>query len=195
MLRPILVVLVLLFMVVLLPTLSDAQITTSTEPFWTNGAPMPTPRTEVTAAILGDNIYVIGGFDKSGQVTDIVEAYNIKNNSWTKAAPLPQPLHHTAAASYNGKIYVAGGYTAPWSPSNKLLIYDPIQNKWQEGNPMPTARGALNAVFVNEMYDPKQNNWISLEPMPSKRSGIAAAASVNNSIYVFGGEEPSKTFD
>ena len=249
-------------------TKSIAQTTTATpESFWTAGAPMPTPRTEVTAAVLKDDIYVIGGFDGSGQVTDIVEVYDIANNTWTKAAPLPEPLHHTAAASYDGKIYVVGGYTAPWSPTNKLFIYDPLQNKWQEGKPMPTARGALNVNFVNgtlyaiggssdrplnsneaydpsndtwiskalmptarhhagsavvdgkifviggrisgslenisvnEAYDPEQDRWITnLEVMPSKRSGIAAAAissSVNSSsnIYVFGGEEPSKTFN
>ena len=64
------------------------------EPFWTEGAPMPTPRTEVAVTILGDNVYVIGGFDKSGRVTNVVEVYNINNNSWTRADPLPQPLHH-----------------------------------------------------------------------------------------------------
>ena len=88
---------------------------------------MPTPRTEVTAVVLKGEIYVIGGFDESGQVTEIVEVYNITNNTWTKAAPLPEPLHHTAAASYNDKIYVVGGYTAPSSPSNKLFIYDPVR--------------------------------------------------------------------
>ncbi len=90
-----------------------AQRTTSanTEPFWTTGAPMPTLRTEVTAAVLKDDIYVIGGFDESSQVTDIVEVYNVTNNTWTKATSLPGPLHHTAAASYDGKIYVVGGYT------------------------------------------------------------------------------------
>jgi N-acetylneuraminic acid mutarotase len=248
--------------------ISMAQITTTTSPttesFWTAGAPMPTPRTEVTAAVLNNDIYVIGGFDGSGQVTDIVEVYNIANNSWTRASPLPEPLHHTAAASYNGKIYVVGGYTAPWSPINNLFIYDPLQNNWQEGRPMPTARGALNANFVNgtlyaiggssdrplnsneaydpssdtwtskalmptarhhagsavvdgkifviggrisgslenvsvnEAYDPEQDQWITnLEAMPSKRSGIAAAASPVNSsrIFVFGGEEPSRTFN
>src|SRR5215212_3033020 len=72
---------------------------TTTESFWTAGAPMPTPRTEVTAAVLKNDIYVIGGFDESSQVTDIVEVYNITNNTWTKAAPLPEPLHHTATAS------------------------------------------------------------------------------------------------
>ena len=241
-------------------------VTVTTESFWTTAESMPTPRTEVTAAVLENTIYVIGGFDESGQVTDIVEVYNIVNNSWTKAASLPEPLHHTAAASYNGKIYVVGGYTSPWSPSNKLFIYDSVQNKWQEGKPMPTARGALNVNFVNgtlyaiggssdmpldsnqaydpssdtwttkalmptarhhagsavvdgkifviggrisgslenisvnEAYDPVHNIWITdLEPMPSKRSGIAAVTAVSSSltsssIYVFGGEEASKTF-
>ncbi|HKH86687.1 MAG TPA: kelch repeat-containing protein [Nitrososphaera sp.] len=42
---------------------------------------MPTPRTEVAAAVLKDDIYVIGGFDESSQVTDIVEVYNITNNT------------------------------------------------------------------------------------------------------------------
>lgn len=143
-------ILLLLFIVCILST-SVAQTVQSTtvEPFWTNGAPMPIPRTEVAATILTDNIYVIGGFDESGQVTDIVEVYDINNNSWAKTAPLPEPLHHTAAASYNGEIYVVGGYTSPWSPSNKLFIYNPIENKLQEGKPMPTTRGALNANFIN----------------------------------------------
>ena len=45
------------------------------------------------------------------------------------------------------------------------------------------------------MIQYKINGVISnLESMPSKRSGIAAA-SINNSIYVFGGDEPFKTFN
>jgi hypothetical protein len=71
MLRSILVVLVLLFTAILslLPVLSYAQTATTpssssstAESFWTQGAPMPTPRTEVTASILEANIYVIGGY-------------------------------------------------------------------------------------------------------------------------------------
>jgi N-acetylneuraminic acid mutarotase len=242
--------------------------TVTTESFWTTAAPLPTPRTEVATTILENKIYVIGGFDEFGQVTDTVEVYSVANDSWTEAAPLPEPLHHTAAASYEGKIYVVGGYTSPWHPSNKLFIYDSVQNKWQEGKSMPTSRGALNANFingtlyaiggssdrplnsneaydattdtwttkalmptarhhagsavvdgkifviggrisgsldnisVNEAYDPAQDIWITdLEPMPSKRSGIAAASAVSSSplnsssIYVFGGEETSRTFN
>ena len=53
---------------------------------------------KLLSALVGDNTYVMGGFDKSGRVTDIVEVYNLKNNSWTKVTPIPQPLHHTSAA-------------------------------------------------------------------------------------------------
>lgn len=231
---------------------------------WSNGAAMPTVRSEITAAIIGDDIYVIGELDRSGDVLNIVEVYNVKNDSWKSVTPIPQPLHHTAAASYNGKIYVVGGFISrEWIPTNQLFIYDPIKDEWEKGNSMPTARGALNAIFlngslyavggqgtskilntneaynpltdrwitkapmlterhhaastsvndriyvvggrtagssplvnvnVNEMYDTKADTWRALEPMPSKRSGIAAASG-NNSFFVFGGEDLSRTYD
>lgn len=231
---------------------------------WSNGAIMPTARSEVTAANIGDDIYVIGGFDGSGDVLDVVEVYTVKNNSWKSVADLPQPLHHTAASSYDGKIYVVGGYISrEWIPTNQLFIYDPMNDEWKEGKSMPTARGALNAIFhngtlyavggqgaseilntneaynpltdswtskapmpterhhaasttvddriyviggrtagtsslvnvnVSEMYDTGADNWTALEPLPSKRSGIAAAP-VNNSFFVFGGEDLSRTYD
>jgi hypothetical protein len=44
---------------------TNSTTTSASEPFWTKGAPMPTPRTEVAATILGDNVYVIGGFDRT----------------------------------------------------------------------------------------------------------------------------------
>ena len=59
----------------------------STRSFWANGAPMPTPRSEIAATSLRDTIYVFGGFDTSGQPTDIVEAYSIKDNTWSQIAP------------------------------------------------------------------------------------------------------------
>jgi N-acetylneuraminic acid mutarotase len=120
--------------------------------FWTIGKSMPTPRTEVTATINSDNIYVIGGFDKSGKVLDTVEVYNIKNNSWNTVAPLPQPVHHAAATTFNGSVYVIGGYTNnKWLPTANLFIYDPKNDIWTEGSAIPTARGALTAVFIDEM--------------------------------------------
>jgi N-acetylneuraminic acid mutarotase len=257
--------LLLFFLIILMFVQIQQQAFTETsESIWSIGKSMPTPRTEVTATIIGDNIYVIGGFDKSGKVLDTIEVYNMKNDSWKAVAPLPQPLHHTAATTFNGSLYVVGGYTNNnWLPSAKLFIYYPKNDIWTEGSPMPTARGALTAVFIDEilyalggegengimdineaynsktknwiskspmptarhhaasvvvdedvyviggriegilpitnvnvmeMYDPTIDKWIILDPMPSERSGISAA-SVNNTIYVFGGEDITKTYN
>ena len=49
-------------------------------------------------------------------------------------------------------------------------------------------------VDANEVYDPIKDSWTDVTPMPSKRGGLTSAA-VNETIYVFGGEEPSGTFN
>ncbi|MDW0176717.1 MAG: kelch repeat-containing protein [Nitrososphaeraceae archaeon] len=199
----------LLFRILLLPILLVLFISLLTSvalaQSWSEGAAMSTARSEITATNIGDDIYVIGGFDLSGDALDVVEVYNVKNDSWKSIAPLPKPLHHTAATSYGGKIYVVGGFiSAEWIPSNQLFIYDPIKNEWTEGKPMPTPRGALTSIFVNgnlyalggqdeegilninEAYDPITDRWISKTPMPTGRHH-AASATVDNKIYVSGG--------
>jgi hypothetical protein len=109
---------------------------------WTTGAPLPTPRSEIAGAALNGKIYIIGGFDVTGQATTSVEVYDPIADKWTNAASLPQPLDHTAAASYGSKLYVVGGgYLSRDSLSNKLFIYDPLTNEWTEGANLPNARG------------------------------------------------------
>lgn len=260
----------LLFAIVILPILAISIISVplgisyTVAQQWSEAEPMPTARSEIAATNKGDDIYVIGGLDESGDPMDVVEIYNVQDNSWKSVAPLPKPLHHTAATSFDGKIYVVGGFLSrEWIPTSYLFIYDPVDNIWKEGEPMPSPRGALNALFVNgilyaiggqdqngvlnvneaydpstnswasksplptsrhhaasaavdnkiyvtggrtvmfspsenvnvnEMYDTEKNKWITVESMPSKRSGIAAAA-VNNSVFVFGGEDLTKSYD
>jgi N-acetylneuraminic acid mutarotase len=120
----------LLFFLILLMFVSIQQqaFTETAESIWSNGKSMPTPRTEVTVTIIDDNIYVIGGFNKSGKVLDTVEVYNIKNDSWKTIVPLPQPVHHASATTFNGSIYVIGGYTNNnWLPFSQI-IYLRYQN-------------------------------------------------------------------
>jgi N-acetylneuraminic acid mutarotase len=44
------------------------------------------------------------------------------------------------------------------------------------------------------MYVPKQDRWMILNPMPTERSG-SAAASIDNNIFVIGGEKFSGSFN
>lgn len=65
---------------------------------WAEGKPVPTPRTEVTAAEAGRRIYVMGGFDRTGAAVLTVEAYDPESDEWSTIAPLPFALDHAAAA-------------------------------------------------------------------------------------------------
>ena len=81
----------------------------SGESIWMEGAGLPNPRTEVTAANLDETVYVIGGFTFDGKITDIVEMYNSTDNTWVQnIKSLPLPLHHASSDIYGGKIYVVG---------------------------------------------------------------------------------------
>ncbi|MGB8133947.1 MAG: kelch repeat-containing protein, partial [Nitrososphaeraceae archaeon] len=128
----------------------ENQLNFNNSSFWTTGAPLPTPRSEIAGTALNEKIYIIGGFDESGQSTTIVEVYDPKGDNWTTAAPLPRPLDHTAATFYDGKLYVVGGgYLNRDNLSDKLFIYDPNTNSWTEGANLPVALGALTAKFIN----------------------------------------------
>jgi N-acetylneuraminic acid mutarotase len=176
---------------------------------WTTGSSMPTPRTEFDAALLNDEIYIIGGHTEH-KVTDIVEVYSPTLDKWANnVQQLHVELDHSAVAAHNGKLYLLGGFVEePEIPQNLLLIYDPLTNKWQEGASMPTPRGGLTAQFVNgilyaiggshtdkgdqlsvnEAYDPVTNRWTEKAPMPTSRHHLTSAV-VDGKIYVIGGRQ------
>ena len=188
------------------PYLTHASAPSSepSEPFWTSGSKMPTPRSAMAAAILDDKIYVAGGQGSKVKKDKIVEVYDIKSNQWTKGISLPEPLDHLGMASYEGKLYVVGG-AHKYGYSNKLLIYDPSTNNWTEGKPMPGARTALTANFIdgklyavggvddvhnvvatNFVYDPVNDTWTEKAPMPTARHHLTSSV-VNDKLYVIGG--------
>jgi N-acetylneuraminic acid mutarotase len=61
--------------------LSFATQNPSNKGIWIKGEAMPNARTEVTAANLDGEVYVIGGFTSDGKITDIVQMYNSTDNT------------------------------------------------------------------------------------------------------------------
>ena len=104
---------------------------------WQSRAPMPSARTEVAAVELGGKIYVLGGYEKGG---NLVEEYDPVSDRWRARAPLPKPLHHIGAAALNGKIYVIGGYVSGGGSMDSVYEYDPAQDRWNTKAPMATPR-------------------------------------------------------
>src|SRR5262245_8179917 len=112
---------------------------------WEIRAPMPSARTEVAGVELGGKIYVIGGYEKGG---DLLEEYDPGKDSWRRRASLPRPLHHVGAASLDGKIYVIGGYISGEGPVNTVYEYDQAADQWRTRAGMPKQRGTLNVCIV-----------------------------------------------
>ncbi len=175
---------------------------------WSSKSAMPTSRTEVVGAAIGNMIYAVGGFDSGRQTLSTVEAYDIEKDSWIEVSSLPIPLHHTTVVTYDGMLHVIGGYTTSpqggWLPSDRHFVYRPESDTWSESARMPTARGALTAqeidgriyaiggatssaiLATNEAYDPITDSWETLEPMPTPREHLASGKG-DGKIYVIGG--------
>src|SRR5438132_10329006 len=93
---------------------------------WELRAPMPSARTEVAAAELGGKIYVMGGYEKNG---DLVEEYDPAKNIWRCCASLLRPLHYIGVAAVDGKIYVIGGYMSGQGSTDSVYEYDPSTDR------------------------------------------------------------------
>jgi N-acetylneuraminic acid mutarotase len=138
---------------------------------------MPNARGALIANFVDGILYAIGGqiflsSSSSSSPSGILttnEPYDPSSNTWiTKALILPA-IHHAASAVVNRRLYVIGG---------------------RDEGISCTVNVNVNEYMIQEKYmDFSQS-------MPSKRNGIAAAANFDmKSIYVFGREEPSKTFN
>ena len=113
---------------------------------WTTLTPATLQRTEVAAARVGHDAYVVGGFVAPTRTSAAVERYDLRRDRWTRVRGLPFGLNHAAAAAYGGRLYVLGGYRASsgiGQDSAALLRYNPHTDRWTRLRDMPTARGAL----------------------------------------------------
>ena len=99
---------------------------------WTTGAPMPTPRRDHSAAVIGKRIYFIGGVTLDGKYVNAVEIYDTGTNTWSTATPLPTAKGWMGAGVIDGKIYVAGGANSTpgingFKWLNEFHVYEPPQ--------------------------------------------------------------------
>lgn len=81
---------------------------------WSPGPSMPEARTDAAAAVVGNTLYVIGGYGPDGNATDTVFSLTVDNDGnpgeWaTETATLPEPRAGATAAAVSDGIVVIGG--------------------------------------------------------------------------------------
>lgn len=112
---------------------------------WEALAPLPTPRSSHDVVVIGDQLFVTGGWNMKGKgagedwaKTTFVMDLSAKNPAWTG---IPQPFERRAlmAAALDGKLFVIGGINSNEDVETTVNIYDPKTQKWSEGPKLPNA--------------------------------------------------------
>lgn len=166
-------------------SLATAQTPEITHNVWTTGTPIPTPVAFATSAVLENEIYVVGGTDSAGIVSD-VQVYNPVAKTWSVGVSYPTGISAPSAAVVRNVLYVFGGTSDGVNPTNAVYAYSPKTKTWTARADMPTARWATAAVVeqniiyviggdvngsgngnveIVESYNPATNTWTEEAPM------------------------------
>ena len=114
---------------------------------WDSRAAMPVARTEVVAATVGKEIFVVGGLTADGQASSRADAYDPARNTWRRLPDLPLAIHHAMATGARGKLYVLGGYDTAGVPLRSAWVLE--GRRWRALPRMPFQRGAAGAGYAN----------------------------------------------
>lgn len=160
---------------------------------WTQRQDMPTARYRTAAATVNGKIYVFGGID-----SDILEEYDIENNTWTTKSSMPTARGPIAAVVVNEKIYVLGDRVR--DATSVLEEYDPSNDTWSTKTSMPNPNQGATTAVVNgkiyvfssyasgpvDEYDPISDTWTNKTPVPDGNfNNNLFAATINNEVFVF----------
>ena len=164
----------------------------------------PLPTSSAAVAVWNNSIYAFGGQLANGSYGNQLRAYNATTDTWTTLAPMPEAKAVYGGAAVNGKIYAIGGYNGV-SNSARVDAYDIATNTWQAQGTLPTTLSNqavavqgewlwLVGDFTNQGYLAAYNTRTRqlrtfTSNLPPRRN--AAAAFLNNQLYVWGGNTAS----
>ncbi len=106
---------------------------------WSELPPLPEPRSSFDAAVLGDSIYVIGGWAMAGDGRSVWHQtawrldLSASEPSWQAIAEPPFERRALAVAAHDGRIFAIGGMTSGDDTSRETDIYDPQSDTWVSG--------------------------------------------------------------
>jgi len=114
-----------LLLIAFQPAHAQTETPAVTHNTWTSGAAMPTAVVAPQVALLGTEIYVVGGYGVDGTLAD-TQIYSPATNTWSTGVPLPTATYEGAAAVVKNILYVIGGSPAsgPYS-TNAVWAYSP----------------------------------------------------------------------
>ena len=100
-------------------------------------------RVKAAAAVLQQQIFVMGGCPNNYEVTASCEVYNIAFDTWSEIATLQEPRFSAGAAVVDNKVYVIGGLGGLENLDQgvrAIEYYSEEKREWQVVCHMPKGR-------------------------------------------------------
>jgi N-acetylneuraminic acid mutarotase len=162
---------------------------------WETKTSMPSAKGWITANVVGDKIYVVGG-----------GVYDPVTDSWTPNESIAQ-YNGYVSASLDKKIFIVGG-SSPDNYYNLNLIYDTETDSFSSGSYPPSSVAAGTAVALDDkvfvlgcpqslrqyepdnfvrIYDPKNDSWALGASLERNYLFNFGAANIDDELYVVGG--------
>lgn len=110
---------------------------------WTALAPLPEARSSHDAVVIGDKLYVVGGWtlsgDRKGKWLDTAWAFDLAkpDGQWEPIAKPNFRRRALAAAQWNGKLIALGGMDEDVNISRQVSLLDPATGEWTELAELP----------------------------------------------------------
>jgi N-acetylneuraminic acid mutarotase len=124
---------------------------------WSLVMPMPEPRSDYAAGVVGGKLVVAGGTFWTGSkghwirkhFTASVHAFDPRTQTWQKLPDLPVPLGCAGAAVAGGKLYIIGGFTGS-KVNRKIFVLEKRQADyvWSDVGEVPFDRVYPRVVAV-----------------------------------------------
>jgi N-acetylneuraminic acid mutarotase len=112
---------------------------------WESLPPMPEARSSFDAAMLGEKLYVAGGWAMNGEGNEstwLKSAYAVDLSrqpiKWKRLTNPPFERRAVSVGAVNGKIVVVGGIQPNGKVTRDCAVFDPETGKWSDGPKLPS---------------------------------------------------------
>jgi len=147
---------------------------------WTELAPLPERRSSHDAAVVGNTLYVAGGWmmgddEKHWHSTAWKMDLDSEKADWQPIAAQPFRRRAIALAAHNGMLYVIGGMEEDAGPTTAVSVYDPASDTWSEGP----------SLIVKADPEPKDDEKPERSMSSGQMAGFGASAfATGGALYV-----------
>ncbi len=195
-------------------SVSEVSAYNPTSNQWSSLPPLPAPRSSHDAAVIGNTIYVAGGWQlrgSDGKPSWHDTAWSLdlsaENPAWQPLATPPFQRRAVAAAGLAGKLYVIGGMESDNGMTTEVAVYDPATRVWSAGPDLPgndsEGFGASAFAVENKLCVSTRNGqllslqsgadkWETLGALKHPRFFHRLLAGLHQDVIVVGGSAADK---